>query len=72
MNQPEDTKAFEQQWKNKGRDVRILDFSPDVILAQLAGPFSAIELHLIASFLDECEEVGQSFREQSKGIYVRE
>ena len=69
MNQPEDTKAFEKQWKDRGRDVRILDFSPDVILAQLAGPFSAIELHLIASFLDECEDKPEV---DMKGVYISE
>jgi hypothetical protein len=65
----EDTKAFESQWKDRGRDVRILDFSPDVILAQLAGPFSANELRNIAFFLDECEDAPEV---DLKGVFVDE
>jgi hypothetical protein len=49
-----DIQAFERQFKDRGRDVRVLDFSPDVILVQLAGPFSAQELERIAEFLREC------------------
>jgi hypothetical protein len=66
----EDTKAFESQWKNRGRDVRILDFSPDVILAQLVGPFSANELRNIASFLEECGPEPSVF--DQKGVYIDE
>ena len=53
----DDLKDYEQQWKDKGRDVRILDFSPDVILADLHGPFSAQELERIAEFLREIADV---------------
>ena len=53
---PDDCKAFESQWKVWGRDVRILDFSPDVILCQLAGAFSWQELERIVEFLKECED----------------
>ena len=65
----EDMKAFEHQWVNRGRDVRILDFSPDVILVQIAGAYSANELRRIASFLDECEDVPDV---DMKGVYVDE
>jgi hypothetical protein len=65
----DDTKAFESQWKNRGRDVRILDFSPDVILADLHGPFSANELRNIAFFLDECEDQPEV---DQKGVYIDE
>jgi hypothetical protein len=51
----DDLKDYEQQWKDKVRDVRILDF-PDVILADLHGPFSANELRALADFLDSVEE----------------
>jgi hypothetical protein len=64
-----DVKAFESQWKDRGRDVRILDFSPDIILAQLAGPFSANELRNIAFFLDECEDQPEV---DQKGVYIDE
>jgi hypothetical protein len=64
---PEDLKAFESQWKNRGRDVRILDFSPDVVLAQVNGAYSANELRRIAGFLDECED-----KPELDGIYVSE
>lgn len=50
---PSDITEFQKQWSDRGRDVRILDFSPDVILAQLAGPYSAQELERIAEFLRE-------------------
>ena len=52
-----DIQAFEKQFKDRGRDVRILDFSPDVILADLHGPFSAQELEKIAEFLREVADV---------------
>jgi hypothetical protein len=65
----EDIKEFEHQWSDKGRDVRILDFSPDVILVQIAGAYSANELRRIASFLDECEDVPDV---DMKGVYVDE
>ena len=56
MKPPEDTRAFEEWWQKRGRDVRILDFSPDVILCQLAGAFSWQELERIVEFLKECED----------------
>jgi hypothetical protein len=69
MKDPTDVEAFQEQWATRGRDVRILDFSPDVILAQLAGPFSANELRKIVSFLEECEDKPEV---DLKGVYIDE
>jgi hypothetical protein len=51
-----DIEAFQEQWAKRGRDVRILDFSPDVVLVQLNGPFSVQEIEKIAEFLREIED----------------
>jgi len=51
---PEDVRAFESQWKERGWHVKILDFSPDVILVELDGSFSAQQLEKIAEFVREC------------------
>jgi hypothetical protein len=51
-----DIQAFIDQWNKRGRDVRILDFSPDIILAEINGAFSAAELEQIAEFIRECED----------------
>jgi hypothetical protein len=53
---PSDIEAFQEQWAKRGRDVRVLDFSPDVILVQLSGPFSVQELEKISEFLRECAD----------------
>ena len=66
---PEDLREYERQWRDKGRDVRILDFSPDVILVQIVGAYSANELRRIASFLDECEDKPEV---DMKGVYISE
>ena len=51
-----DIQAFIDQRNKRGRDVRILDFSPDIILAEINGAFSAAELEQIAEFIRECED----------------
>jgi len=66
---PEDLREYERQWRDKGRDVRILDFSPDVILVQIVGAYSANELRRISSFLDECEDKPEV---DMKGVYISE
>jgi hypothetical protein len=64
-----DIQAFQDQWSKRGRNVRILDFSPDIILAWLDGPYSANELRNIAFFLDECEDRPEG---DQKGVYIDE
>ena len=53
---PSDVEAFEEQWKKKGWHVKLLDFSPDIILVELDGSFSAQQLEKIAGFLREAAD----------------
>ena len=52
-----DIEAFQDQWSKRGWHVKILDFSPDIVLVELNGAFSAQQLEKIAEFLREIADV---------------
>ena len=52
----DDFKDFEKQWRDKGRNVQIVNFAPDVVVVDLNGLFSANELRALADFLDSVED----------------